>query len=201
MKSMKRLVHAALLATALVPSSAMAQFSQGYNFLKAVRESNGSKVMEMIDKPGSTIVNTRDGSTGDTGLLIATARRDLAWMGFLLGKGANPNLANYQETTPLIQAGSLRFAEGVQLLLAHGAQVDKPGRNGETALIRAVMLKDLPTARLLLGAGASTSRRDLTGMSARDYAERDAKGTGIIELMNKQPGAKQPTGAVQGPVF
>jgi uncharacterized protein len=201
MKSVRRLAYAGVLALMLAPCGAMAQFSQGYNFLKAVRESDGGKATEMLDKPGSTIVNARDVSTGDTGLLISTARRDLAWMGFLLGKGANPNLANNQEMTPLIQATLLRFADGVQLLLANRAQVDLAGRNGETALIHAVMLRDLPTIRLLLTAGANASKRDLTGMSARDYAERDAHNTAIIELMNKTTGAKQPSGAVQGPVF
>ena len=100
-----------------LPSLAMAQFSDSYTFLKAVRDRDGAKVTELIDKPGSTIVNTRDISTGETALMIATRARDLTWMNFLLGKGANPNLADRQGITPLMTATQLRFPEGAQLFL------------------------------------------------------------------------------------
>jgi hypothetical protein len=85
----------------LWPALASAQFSDGYNFLKAIRDKDGAKVMEFLGKPGSTIINTRDVSTSQTALHIVTARRDVAWIEFLLAKGANPNLADGEWLHPI----------------------------------------------------------------------------------------------------
>jgi hypothetical protein len=104
----------------LWPALASAQFSDSYNFLKAIRDKDGAKVMEFLGKPGSTIINTRDVSTSQTALHIVTARRDVAWIEFLLAKGANPNLADGEGSTPLMIATQLRFAEGAQILLDRG---------------------------------------------------------------------------------
>lgn len=197
----KGFVMAAAAMLLAAPDLASAQFSASYNFLKAVRERDGAKASELLDKPGSTIVNTRDASSGETALLIAAARRDISWMTFLLAKGANPNLADAAGTTPLIRATQLRFVDGAKLLLDQGALIDKTGENGETALIRAVHLKDGPMVRFLVSRGASPTRRDLTGMSALDYARRDARDSGFIDALETAKPAKAPSGPVQGPVF
>jgi len=94
-----------------------------------------------------------------------------------------------------------RFMEAIGLLLAHGANVNQANSSGETALIRAVQLKDLPTVRLLVANGANPDKRDsLAGMSARDYAERDARIPGMMEALAAAKPAK-PAKPVQGPVF
>ena len=49
---------------------ATAQFSDSYNFLKAVREANGDEAMKYLNKPGAPVLNTRDPSTGETALHI-----------------------------------------------------------------------------------------------------------------------------------
>lgn len=193
------------LSCLLVPSLASAQFSESYNFLKAIRDQDGGKVTEILGKPGTTIVNTRDGSTGETALHIVIARRDASWLAFLLGKGANANLADRAGNTPLLLATQLRFYEGVQLLLTGGAQVDKPNGSGETALIRAVQLRDLGLIRALIAGGASPDRRDtLAGLSARDYAERDGRNPAIIDALNAaKTAAPKPakSAPIQGPTF
>lgn len=203
-RSRSWLVAAAMVALA-APGLAHAQMSDSYNFLKAVRDADGAKVMEFLNKPGSTIVNTRDSGNGDTALIIATNRRDIGWMSFLIGKGANPNLANSSGVTPLMAAAQLHFIEGVQLLIKAGAQVDKSDRSGVTALIRAVQLRDLPIIRLLVAQGANPDKRDLTGMSARDYAQQDPRGPAMLEGLKDakpaQPSRPAPTGPVAGPVF
>lgn len=192
---------ASILATLLLwPALAQAQFSDSYNFLKAVRDRDGAKVMEIVGKPGSTIVNTRDSSTGETALHIVVARRDLTWLEFLLSKGANPNLADQDGTTPLMLATRLRFAEGAEALINHGAQVDKTNDSGETPLIRAVQLRDLPMIRLLLSKGADANKRDtLAGMSAHDYASRDGRGTAILEILDGAKPKRAVSGPMQGP--
>jgi ankyrin repeat protein len=196
-----RTAGAALAALMLtVPSIAPAQFSDSYNFLKAVKDRDGDKATTALNKPGSTIVNTRDVTSGETALHIVIARRDVTWLSFLLSKGANPNLADNKGETPLLNAVQLRFMDGVRYLLGNGAQVDKPNDNGETALIRAVQLRDIAMVRLLVSLGANPEKRDaIAGMSARDYAIRDGRTPGLVQALDDAKPAKATSGPVQGP--
>ncbi len=195
--------RAAALALALLsPAAAQAQFSNNYNFLKAVKDADGQKATDLIQKPGSTVINSRDVTTGETALHLVIARRDNTWLGFLLGKGANPNIADRDGNTPLMDAVQARFEDGVRTLLAHGAQIDKTNASGETPLIRAVQLRDLGLTRLLVAQGADPDRRDtLAGMSARDYAKRDGRTAGLEEALSAATSKVAPKGPVQGPVF
>lgn len=198
----RRVISSAILTLIFWPGIAFAQFSDGYNFLKAVRDRDGTKVTEILGKPGSTIVNTRDASTGQTALHIVVERRDSAWLGFLLSKGANPNVTDGQGTTPLMLATRLRFIEGAQTLLDNGAQVDRANDSGETPLIRAVQLRDLPLIRLLVSKGANPDKADtLAGMSARDYAKRDGRSQSILDILDNAKTDSSKRGPVQGPVF
>jgi len=180
-----RLWIAALAALALlIPAAASAQFSDSYNFLKAVRDRDGDKATQMLNEPGSTIVNTKDITTGESALHIVTQRRDVTWMGFLLQKGANPNARDKNGVTPLMMATTLRFVEGAETLLARKAKVDDANNSGETALIRAVQLRDLGMVRLLLKAGANPDKQDtIAGQSARDYANGDFRNPQILEAI------------------
>ena len=165
-----RLMCALLAAVLIVPAPAQAQFSKSYKFLEAVRKKDGQVVQDALDEPGSQIVNTRDSTSGETALLIVTARRDLTWMSFLIGKGANVNAGNSRGTTPLQLAVSLGFPEGVELLIAQRARIDVPDSAGETPLISAIHRRNIAIMRLLLKAGADPDRADNSGRSARDYA-------------------------------
>lgn len=174
---MSRLIRAALfllpLAAGLlvVSAPAQAQFSAGFKFLEAVKKRDGAKVDAMLDSPGTTIVNTRDVTSGETALHIVTARRDLTWMSFLLGKGANPNAKDNRGRTPLVLASNMGFVDGVELLISRNARIDESNDTGETPLIAAVHRRDLDMVRILLKAGADPDRADNSGRSARDYAK------------------------------
>lgn len=194
---------AAALALALLsPVAAQAQFSDNYNFLKAVKDGDGQKVTDLIQKPGSTVINSRDVTTGETALHLVIARRDSTWLAFLLGKGANPNLTDNSGNTPLMKAVQARFQDGVILLLSGGAQVDKANGSGETPLIRAVQLRDVAVVRLLVAHGANADRRDsIAGMSAHDYAQRDSRTPGLVDALSTAKSSAAPKGPVQGPVF
>lgn len=162
-----------MLALAVV-APAQAQFSESYKFLEAVKKKDGNKVTEMLGKPGTTVINTRDSTTGRTGLHIVTEMRDLTWMSFLLAKGANPNAHDSRGVTPLEVAVGQAFDEGVQLLLSKGARVDEADTTGTTPLISAVLRRDGRLVKMLLAAGANPDRPDNSGRSARDYAKADA---------------------------
>ena len=182
---------------------AQAQFSTSYKFLEAVRKKEGKEVTDMLAVPGSTLVNTRDISTGDTPLHIVVARRDLTWVQFLAAKGANVNARNNKGETPLQLASNLGFSEGVENLLKLGAKVDEPNATGETPLIAATHRKDAALARVLLKAGANPARNDNSGRSALDYASLDGRSNPVLaEIENAaKAAAGKPKASAYGPKF
>ena len=159
---------------------AQAQYSTGYKFLEAVKKKDGQEVTDMLSAPGSTVVNTKDVSSGDTAMHLVVARRDLTWLRFLAAKGANVNVRNNKGETPLQLASNLGFVEGVEALLKLGAKVDEPNSTGETPLIAATHRKDAAMARVLLRAGANPRRNDNSGRSAIDYAELDGRSNPVL---------------------
>lgn len=170
MRIAKNILLVALAGSlAAVPVQAQMQ-RDGYKFLEAVKKRQGDEVTQMIEEPGSILINTRDITSGETALHIVTQRRDPVWLRFLLAKGANPNLADRNGTTPLQLAAQLGFAEGVEILAERGAAVDVPNSTGETPLISAVHRRDGGLVRLLIEKGASADRADNSGRTARDYA-------------------------------
>lgn len=193
---------AALLGVLASAAPVHAQFSESYKFLEAIRKKDGQKVTDALNEPGTQIVNTRDVSTGESGLHIVTARRDLTWMQFLVARGANVNVRDAKGTTPLVLACNLGFIEGVEFLLTSGAKVDEPNNTGETPLITAVHRRDLAMVRALLKAGANPDRPDNSGRSARDYALLDGKDSAVTnEIANSSKGGAAGQKKTYGPSF
>jgi ankyrin repeat protein len=185
----KQLGFAFILASALVATPAAAQVSTpGYDFIEAVKKSDGDKATEVLSSHPAGIVNTKDGE-GNTGLIIAISRGDESWTGFLLNKGADPNLAGKNGDTPLIAATRVGFENAIEWLIGLGAKVNAPNRMGETPLIIAVQQRETPIIKLLLNAGADPDRADhAAGYSARDYAARDSRAREILKLIeDKKP--------------
>jgi ankyrin repeat protein len=172
------------VAVGVVAPAAYAQFSDSYNFLKAVKDRKGEEAEKFLSEPGSVIINTRDGSTGETALHIVIQRRDSTWLGYLLQKGANPNLADKKGTTPLMLATQLGYVDGIDWLVRKKAVVDQTNRSGETALILAVQLRNPEAVRALLKAGANPDKTDSrAGYSARDYAKQDGRASAIAAII------------------
>lgn len=191
------LIAAAALAIAATPAGA--QFSDSYNFLNAVRQADGAKATKALQGSGSTLVNTRDYTTGETALMITIKRRDLTWSSFLLGKGANPNAKDMQGNSALHIAALLGFPEGAELLLGQKAQVNLPNNSGETPLIIAVQQRNVPMVRLLLNNGADPKQADrIAGKSALDYATDDPRGAAVLKILSEAPAAK-PKPKMSGP--
>lgn len=158
------------LGAMALPGPAVAQFSESYKFLEAVKKKEGQEVTDMLANGGPNLVNTRDVTSGVTPLHLVTQRRDLTWMQFLLAKGANVNARDAEGATPLVVACNLNFVEGVDLLVSRGAKLDDSNNSGETPLITAVHNRNVPLMRILLKAGANPDRADNSGRTARDYA-------------------------------
>lgn len=188
-----------LVAAALLATPALAQFSDSYKFLKAVRERDGAKVTEVIEQPGSTLINTRDYVSGEGALHIVVKRRDPQWLAFLLSKGAKPDLRDGQGNTPLLIAAQLGFVEGAQTLIGEGAGVNIGNSRGETPLILAVHNRDTAMTRALLAAGANPLLPDrIAGKSARDYAAEDRRSTALLKMLDDAK-PKKPAGKIAGP--
>lgn len=198
MKTVKSL-KTIILAGLLVPGIALAQFSDSYNFLKAVRERDGAKATDLISKPGSVIIDTRDQTTGETALHIVTRARDINWMRFLLARQAKADGRDRDGNTPLMIAAQIGFVEGAQLLLGRGGAVDTSNSAGETPLIRAVQNRDGPMVQLLMQNGANPNKVDSSaGLSARDYASRDRRSAAVLKIIDETKSTKK-AATVAGP--
>ncbi len=186
-----------------VPAAAQFQ-SEGYQFLEAVKDREGDKATEMLNKPGTQIVNTRDITSGDTGLHIVIARNDAVWTRFLLQRGADPNIRNKKGVTPLQLATALSFVEGAEALIKGGANVNVADQTGETPLIAAVHARNVTLVRLLLAQGADPDRNDNSGRSARNYMELQ-NGNGVLmqefEAADKKRAEAAGTKKNYGPSF
>jgi ankyrin repeat protein len=172
----------ALIATPLVAQN----FSEGFTFLKAVRERDGTVAERILSNPSSTAVNARDPSTGEGALHILVRGRDLTWLSFMLGRGARPDIQSNDGTTPLILAAQLSWVEGAAQLLSRRANPNVGNRSGETPLIVAVQHRDLQMVRLLVGQHADPNQTDnLSGNSALDYARQDPRAAAILRELEQ----------------
>jgi ankyrin repeat protein len=182
----------------LVSAPVLAQaYGEGYTFLKAVKERDGTKASSMAAVPGTIVVNTRDRSTGEGAIHFVVRDRDQTWLAFLIGRGARVDLQNNRGETPLALAAQMGWVEGARFLLSHRASVDLPTSRGETPLILAVQKRDVAMVRLLLSKGANPKKADnVTGKTALDYARQDSRAAVILKLLEAKPA---PAKAVAGP--
>ena len=157
-------------AAVLSAPAAGQNFSDGYKFLQAVEKEDQGEAQKLIEK-SPTIVDTRDLTDGHTALHIAVKKHAYRWLSYLLGKGANPNVADKHGVTPLMLASQMGFVDAVVALARSGAKVDDTNETGETPLISAVHARDIPMIRVLLAAGANPDRADNSGRTSRDYAK------------------------------
>jgi len=174
-----------------------ANASVGEEFLKAIKEDDVNKALELANQPGARVVTYR-GYSGETALHIATRKRELSWVSFLLNRGADPNAGDSKGDTPLILSSSVGFEEAAALMLRNGAKVDGTNRRGETALTVAVQQRQQRMVELLLKAGANPDKADhVTGYSPRDYAKRDTRNPQILKLIENTKSTKKQS--VAGP--
>ena len=180
-----RLLIGSLIALVAVPALAQIGFSESYTFLKAVRERDGATVESIASNPSSTAINARDRDSGEGALHILVRGRDLNWLVFMLARGARPDIANNEGSTPLMLAAQIGWREGAEQLIARGATVNLGNSRGETPLMLAVQRYDLSMVRLLLSQGADPNQTDnVSGNSAMDYARQGgARATSILRAL------------------
>ena len=181
MRRMNLLVPAlAALAAVATPGLAQ-QFSDSFNFLKGVRERDAATVQDLVSRPNSAVINARETDSGEGALHILVRGRDLQWLGFLLSRGARPDLQSRDGTTPLSLAAQIGWTPGAEQLLARRANPNLGNNRGETPLIFAVRRRDLAMVRLLRSQGADPNQTDnVAGYSALDYARQDPRAAAVL---------------------
>lgn len=185
-------IATAALMSAATPAPAQ-YLNKGVEFVESVRKSDGNRVLELLDERPVGLLDSR-GSDGDTALIVALARRDDEWTGFLLNNGADPDLPGKDGDTPLMTAARAGYLDGAGWLIGLGVKIDATNKAGETALIFAVQQRQPRIVGALLKAGADPDKTDhVAGFSARDYAARDPRARDIGKLIE----AKKPKPANQ----
>jgi ankyrin repeat protein len=186
-----RLLLLAALAVSIAVPVAAQSFSEGYTFLKAVRERDGNTAERILSNPSTTAINVRDQDTGETALHILVRGRDINWLTYMLGRGARPDTGDRGGNTPLILAAQLGWIDGAETLLRRGASANLANSRGETPLIFAVQRRDMPMVRLLMQNRANPNLTDhVAGNSAIDYARQDNRATAILRVLE---GTRQPS--------
>lgn len=134
-----------------------------------VRAGDASRLRDLLDRGlDPNLANGR----GDSLLLLASYHGHRAVAHALLDHGAHPDQPNARGQTPLAGATFKDDPDMVELLLHHGADADGAGPDGQTPLMLAAMYDRPEMVDLLLSHGASPDRRDVQGLTARDYAAR-----------------------------
>lgn len=162
------------LATGLDPNS---RDEQGQVPLVLAIRSSGAAVTEALLADPRVDIDAVNAS-GETPLMMAALRGDLALVRRLLERGAKINRDGW---TPLHYAASGPSVEVVALLLDRGAAIEAPSPNGTTPLMMAARYGAIDAADLLLRRGADTRVRNQREMNAADFAA----GAGREELARR----------------
>ncbi|XP_056633711.1 uncharacterized protein LOC130443214 [Diorhabda sublineata] len=105
------------------------------------------EILEFLLSQPSVEVNNRN-FTGETPLLIAIKCGNIKIAEKLIQSGANVNIPNYEEVTPLHM--SVSHARLAHLLIKSGAYIDAKDYSGDTPLHDAVAEENLETVCMLL---------------------------------------------------
>ncbi len=151
------------LATGLDPN---VRDEQGQVPLVLALRSSGPEVAEALLTHPRIEIDSANAS-GETPLMMAALRGDLAMVRRLVERGAKINRDGW---TPLHYAASGPSVEVVALLLDRGAAIEAPSPNGTTPLMMAARYGAIDAADLLLRRGADTRARNQRDMNAADFA-------------------------------
>ena len=127
-----------------------------------------------------------------TALHLAVTNGDTSVVETLLQHGADIEALNKQDETVLqLAAEQSESPQMLQLLIAHGAKINRQDRDGNTSLMRAVEPGNIVNIRFLMAHGADVSIKNHYGLTALDLALRDDyKQPAIADLL--QRAAKHP---------
>lgn len=133
----------------------------------AVREDSMKSFDILLNAPGVDL-NAR-ARNGDTALMLAAYKNNVAAVKALLDKEAEPNTTGW---TALHYAATVGNDEIVQMLLDASAYIDAGSPNNTTPLMMAARGGQILTVKLLLDSGADATLKNDVGMTAIDFAKK-----------------------------
>ncbi|KAI1478177.1 hypothetical protein K445DRAFT_311478 [Daldinia sp. EC12] len=129
-------------------------------------------------KGDPSIINKPDRASGLTPLAAAIRKGNSSTVKLLLDNGADPDVKTQDGRTPMFLAASApkQRARMIQLLLAKNPKTfDDAGPasfGNETPLMAAVRKSDASAIKLLVEAGASKEKKNSSGQTAKDIADK-----------------------------
>ena len=141
--------------------------TKGQPGLTAAMQERSVKVARvLLEQPGID-VNALN-PAGESALMLAALKGELAGAELLLGRGAAVSLAGW---SPIHYAATGPEPQLVKLLLDRGADIDAASPNGTTPLMMAAQYGSEESVKLLLQRGADLGRRNQRGMGPVDFAK------------------------------
>jgi uncharacterized protein len=129
------------------------------------------KVAAVLMDWEKTTVESRN-TADESPLMLASLKGLLPVVVKLIERGADVNKPGW---APLHYAATKGHLEVINVLLENHAYIDAASPNGSTPLMMAAMYGTPSAVKLLLEAGADPSLKNIQGMTAIDFAQRDKR--------------------------
>jgi ankyrin repeat protein len=170
------------VAAAFTAAFALTSFAADAPLAEAVKSGQRGEALKMIaGQPGS--VNTAE-ADGSTALLWAASLNDADLVRELLKAGANPNVRNKLESTPLAEAAFHANTDMIQALLDAGADPNAAGPDGQTPLMLVARTANVTAAKALLAKGANPNvTEDQRGQTPLMWAAASSQGAMVRALL------------------
>ena len=131
----------------------------------AMQEHSPKAARALLAAPGIDVNELN--SSGESPLMMAALKGDLAGAQMLLERGARVNQPGW---SPLLYAATGPEPKLVSLLIERGAEIDAVSPNGTTPLMMAAQYGSEDSVKLLLEHGADAKRRNQRNLGAADFA-------------------------------
>ncbi len=131
----------------------------------AIQEQSPKAAKLLLEQPTTDIDALNN--AGESALMIAAIKGDVADLKLLLARGAKVNLPGW---SPLHYAATGGSAAIIRLLLSKGARLEARSPNGSTPLMMAARYGNEEAVDALLAAGADRGAKNDLGMDASAFA-------------------------------